>query len=244
MASAASSRTVMIASGATGVRARFAEALQRAGHRTLEAGRTGDLLVSVDTDRLGVDLVLLDLGLAGGDRVSLVRRLGDRAVSLPTIIFSGSIVGADEVRELAAIGVSGYVNEHLDAEQILPSLGPHLFPERFDRRGSRRVVLAIPVSYRFDDTIAGALTLNISKGGLAISTMTPLAISTEARARFRLPGSEGEIGATSRVVWSDRRVGMGLQFEQVDAGDQTVIDDYVDRQHRGDPDGARRGSQS
>ena len=234
IAAAASSRTVLIASAATGVRDRFAEALLAAGHRTLTAARTSDLLASVDTTR--PDLLLLDLGLGGSDGVSLVRRIRDHAGSLPVIVFSGSITSADDVRRLAPLGVTGYVNEHLDAQQILPSLAPHLFPDSFNRRSSARVVLAIPVSYRFDNTIGGAVTLNISKGGLAIRTMSPLAVSTEVRARFRLPGADREIGADSRVVWSDRRVGMGLQFEQVDAGDQTAVDEYVDRHDQADPD--------
>ena len=234
--SAASSRTVLIASAATSVRDRFVEALRQAGHRPLEAAQTSDLLGSVDTDRPGVDLLVLDLGLADGDGVRLVRRVRDRAGTLPIVVLSGSITSADEVRGLAALGVIGYVNEHIDAEQILPALAPHLFPDSFDRRSSRRVVLAIPVSYRFDNTIASALTLNIGKGGLALRTMSTLAVSTEVRARFRLPGSDREIGADSRVVWSDRRVGMGLQFERVDAGDQTAVDEYVDRCDQDDPD--------
>ena len=236
IAAAASSRTVLIASAATGVRDRFAEALRQAGHRTLTAARTSDLLGSVDTARPGADLLLLDLGLGGGDGVPLVRRIRDHGGSLPIIVFSGSITNADEVRGLAALGVIGYVNEHLDAEQILPSLAPHLFPDSFNRRSIARVVLAIPVSYRFDNTIGSAVTLNISKGGLAIRTMSPLAVSTELRVRFQLPGADREISANSRVVWSDRRVGMGLQFEQVDAGDQTAVDEYVDRHDQAVPD--------
>jgi uncharacterized protein (TIGR02266 family) len=236
---AASSRTVLISSSATAVRDRFAEALLQAGHRTLTAARTAELLGSVDTARPCVDLLLLDLGLASDDSVSLVRQIRDRAGSLPIIVFSGSIAGADEVRELAALGVTGYVNEHIDPQQILPSLAPHLFPDRFNRRSSERVVLEIPVSYRFDNSIGGALTLNISKGGLAIRTMSPLAVSTEVHARFRLPDVDREFGADARVVWSDRRVGMGLQFVQVDAGDQTAVDEYVNRQEQGDPDAPR-----
>ncbi len=100
-------------------------------------------------------------------------------------------------------------------------------------------MLAIPVSYRFDNTIGSAVTLNISKGGLAIRTMSPLAVSTEVRVRFQLPGADREISASSRVVWSDRRVGMGLQFEQVDAGDQTAVDEYVDRYDQAAPDASR-----
>ena len=236
IAAAAGYRTVLIASAATGVRDRFAEALLQAGHRPLTAARTSDLLGSVDTARPGVDLLLLDLGLGGGDGVSLIRHIRDHAGSLPIIVFSGSVIGADEVRGLAALGVTGYVNEHVDGQQILSSLAPHLFPDSFNRRSSARVVLAIPVSYRFDNTIGGALTLNISKGGLAIHTMSPLAISTAVRAHFQLPGADREISAGSRVVWSDRRVGMGLQFEQVDAGDQTAVDEYVDRHDQAGPD--------
>jgi hypothetical protein len=61
------------------------------------------------------------------------------------------------------------VNEYSAVQHILPSLAPHLFPDNFNRRGSPRVVLGIPVAYRFGNTIAAALTLNLSKGGLAIA---------------------------------------------------------------------------
>ena len=233
-ASAASSRTVLVASAATGIRDRFVEALRQAGHRPIEAARTSELIGSVDTERPGVDLLLLDLGLAAGNGVSLVRRVRDHAGTLPIIVLSGSIASADDVRGLATLGVTDYVNEHLDTEQILPSLAPHLFPNSFNRRSSPRVVLGIPVSCRFDNALAGALTLNIGQGGLAIRTVSPLDVATEVRARFRLPGSDREIDADSRVVWSDRRMGMGLQFEQVGAGDQTAVDDYVDRHAQGD----------
>ena len=144
-------------------------------------------------------------------------------------MFSGTIATAEEVRELAALGVAGYVNEYSAVQHILPSLAPHLFPDNFNRRGSPRVVLGIPVAYRFDNTIAAALTLNLSKGGLAIRTMSPLPQSSKVRARFRLPGSKRDIEGESRVAWSDRRVGMGLQFEKVEPADQAAIDEFVDQ---------------
>ena len=37
------------------------------------------------------------------------------------------------------------------------TIAPHLFPDNFNRRGSPRVVLGIPVAYRFGNTIAAAL---------------------------------------------------------------------------------------
>ena len=85
-------------------------------------------------------------------------------------MFSGSVTSVDEVRELAALGVAGYLNEYIAVEHILPSMAPHLFPDTFNRRDNPRVVMGIPVSYRVGKTIAAALALNLSGGGVAIRT--------------------------------------------------------------------------
>jgi uncharacterized protein (TIGR02266 family) len=160
------------------------------------------------------------------DLVRSIRKLDDGR--LPILIFSGTITSAEEVRELAALGVAGYVNEYSAVQHILPSLAPHLFPDNFNRRGSPRVVLGIPIAYRFGNTIAAALTLNLSRGGIAIRTTSPLENGAKVRLRFRLPGSKRDIDAEGRVSWSDRRHGMGLQFEKVEPQDQTAIDEFVD----------------
>jgi uncharacterized protein (TIGR02266 family) len=147
---------------------------------------------------------------------------------LPILVFSGTIASAEEVRELASLGVVGYVNEYSAVQHILPSLAPHLFPDSFNRRTSPRVVLGIPVAYRFGNTIATALTLNISRGGIAIRTTNPLEPGSKARVRFRLPAGRREVDVDAQVAWSDRRVGMGLGFETVDPTDQAAIDEFVE----------------
>ena len=43
-----------------------------------------------------------------------------------------------------------------------------------------------------------------------------------------MPGSKREVDAEGRVAWSDRRVGMGIQFENVDPPNQLIIDNFVD----------------
>jgi uncharacterized protein (TIGR02266 family) len=133
------------------------------------------------------------------------------------------------VRALLSRHVAGYVNEHAATPQILPALAPHLFPDNFNRRASPRVILGIPVSYRSGQTIAGALTLNIGKGGLAIRTMTPLPPDTSVHLKFRLPGTGQDIEGEGRVAWSDRKVGMGIQFERIDPADQAEIEAFVDK---------------
>ena len=224
-----SSKTVLVADDTAFVRDRFSGALETAGHRAVAVKSAAELLAKVRTDIAGIDLIVLDLRLPqtpGVDLVRAIRKLDDG--KLPILVFSGTIASADEVRDLAALGVAGYVNEYSAVQHILPSLAPHLFPDNFNRRSSPRVILGIPIQYRFGNTIAAALTLNLSRGGIAIRTTSPLESGSKIKVRFRMPGSKRDIDAEGRVAWSDRRVGMGIQFERVDPGHQSIIDNFVD----------------
>jgi uncharacterized protein (TIGR02266 family) len=229
MASAAvTAKTVLIADDTAFVRDRFLAALENAGHKAVAIDNASDLLARIKNGLGEVDLVVLDLRLPNAGGVDLVRHIRRMDAGLPILVFSGTIAGADEVRELSTLGVAGYLNEYSAVQHILPAIAPHLFPDNFNRRASPRVTLGIPVQYRFGNTIAAALTLNLSRGGIAIRTTSPLEEGAKIRVRFRLPGSKQDVDATGTVAWSDRRVGMGLSFERVDPEGQALIDQYVD----------------
>jgi uncharacterized protein (TIGR02266 family) len=222
-------KTVVIADDTGFVRDRFKAALEEAGHRPIVVRSAVELLARVRADLDRIDLIALDLRLPnapGVDLVRAVRKIDEGRLRI--LVFSGTIASAEEVRELAALGIVGYMNEYTAVQHIMPSLAPHLFPDSFNRRGSPRVVLGIPVAYRFGNTIATALTLNLGRGGIAIRTTSPLEPGASAKIRFRLPAGPREIEVEARVSWADRRVGMGLQFERVDAADQAAIDGFVD----------------
>jgi uncharacterized protein (TIGR02266 family) len=88
-------------------------------------------------------------------------------------------------------------------------------------------VLGVPITYRVGNAISTSLTLNVSHGGVTIRTTNPLDVASVVRLRFRVPGGKKEIDAEARVAWSDRRVGMGLQFTSIDPSGQAAIDSYV-----------------
>lgn len=225
---AGTTKTVLVADDTAFVRDRFKAALEQAGHRVVLAANTRDLLTCLD-DLDAVDLLLLDLRLSGATGTTLVhdvRKLDDGR--LPILVFSGTIASADDVRALAKLGVAGYINEYSTAQHIVPAVSPHLFPDNFNRRSGPRVTVGIPVQYRFGNTVAAAVTLNVSHGGVAIRTTSPLDAGTRLRVRFKLPGAETDTEANGRVVWSHRRLGMGIQFEAVDGSHQAQIDSFVD----------------
>ena len=221
-----SAKRILIAHRSASVRDRFAVALADARHEFVMA----DSEASTQSAIAGsgpIHLALLDLGLSEHP-ADLVRRVrGDAATPRPVVVFAGSVASAAEVPALAPFNVS-YISEHAGTPLILPALAPHLFPDSFNRRASERRAVGVPITYRSGDTIAGAVTLDIGKGGIAIRTMNPLPKSASLHVRFRLPGSGAEIEATGRVAWSDRKVGMGGQFEFVSAAHQRAIDAFVD----------------
>lgn len=220
-------KTVLIADDTAFVRDRFRTALEGAGHRAITVQTAHELVATMRDQPQRIDLVVLDLRLPQGRGLDLLRTL--RKVTPqqpPVVVFSGTIANADEVRELASFGVAGYVNEYSGVSHIMPALAPHLFPEHYNRRSSPRVVLGVPITYRVGNAISTSLTLNVSHGGLAIRTTSPLDVASVVRVRFRLPGKR-EVDAEARVAWSDRRVGMGLQFTAIDAAAQAAIDEYV-----------------
>ena len=224
----AAAKAILVADDTAFVRDRFKTALEAAGHRTATAGNSAELVAQVRADAPGIDLLVLDLRLPQGRGVELVRSL--RRIDqfrAPVVIFSGTIASAEEVRELATLGVAGYVNEYTAAQHIVPSLSPHLFPDQNNRRSSPRAVVAVSVSYRYGNTIAAAVTLNVSRGGVAVRTTSVLDAGTTVRVRFRLPGARKDVDAEARVAWTEHRVGMGLEFTRIDAEDQATISEFV-----------------
>src|SRR5438046_10751467 len=137
-------KTVVVADDTAFVRDRFRTAIENAGHKAIVVKSAAELLARVRADLDRIDLIVVDLRLPHAPGVDLVRSIRKLdAGRLPVLLFSGTIANADEVRELAALGVAGYINEYSAVQHILPSLAPHLIPDNLNRRGGPRVVLGI-----------------------------------------------------------------------------------------------------
>ena len=228
-ASSPTRKTVAVVSETPNLRERFKAALDAAGHRAMIMKSVAQLLATVRADYDDLHLIVLDLRMphaSGTDLVQRIRKLDQG--KLPILVFSGGVQSVDEVRELAALGVAGYLNEYTTSEHILPSIAPHLFPGNFPKREHPRVVMGIPVSYRIGKTITAALAMDLSAGGMAIRTKNPPVRGTVLKVKFALPGSRRELETEAVVCWSVQKAGMGMQFTKVKPSDQNVIDGFVE----------------
>ena len=214
-------KTILIAHRDATVRDRFAAALADARHTFVTAATAESATEAAQDAARPISLAVVDIGLTD-DGLTWIRGLrGD--LKWPVLVFAGTVRSVADARALLAIPVAGYINEHAPSPQILPALAPYLFPASFDRRLNLRVPLGVPVSYKSGQTIATAVTLNLGRGGLAVRTLSPLSPGVPVELKFRLPG-KSEIEVRGRVVWSDRKVGMGVRFERVSPADQRAID--------------------
>jgi len=222
-------KTILVAHHSLAVRDRFAAALADAKQDYLLAGAEPAVRAALSNTRTPVSLALVDLGLSGDrDAASFVQDIrGAGPRPFPVVVFAGSVSSAEQIGMLAAAGVAGYVNEHADAPQILPALAPHLFPDNFNRRASPRATVAVPISFRAGQTIAASHTRDIGRGGVGIQTMDPLSAGTPLQITVKLPGTTATISAFGHVIWADRRLGMGVQFEKLTSEAQGHLDSYI-----------------
>ena len=220
-------KTVLIADDTAFVRDRFKAAIEAAGHHALVVSDASNLMGVVRAGDVRFDLIVLDLQLPHGRGVDMLRTIQMSKVAAPVVVFSGTISNAADVRELGTLGVAGYINEYTSAQNIVPALAPHLFPDHYRRRSSPRVALGVPVAYRFGNTIATATMVNVSQGGLAIRTTNVLEIGTAIKVRFRLPATKHEVDGDGVIAWAEARIGMGVTFTKVSAEGQAVIDTFV-----------------
>src|SRR4051812_20968560 len=102
-------KTVVVADDTAFVRERFKSAIDGGGHRAITVATAAELLTVLRSDT-GCDLIVVDLRLPQGRGIELVRAIRKIAERPPIIVFSGTIASTDEVRDLAALGVAGYIN--------------------------------------------------------------------------------------------------------------------------------------
>ena len=224
-------KTVVIADDTAFVRDRFRAALENAGHKAIDGqergGAAGARPRRSRADRSDRARPAAAARARASSWSASIRKLDDGR--LPILIFSGTIASADEVRELAALGVAGYVNEYSAVQHILPSLAPHLFPDNFNRRSSPRVVLGIPdpVPVRQHDR-GGADAQPEPRRHRDPHDEPARRRVARSRSGSACPDPSATSTPRASVAWSDRRVGMGIQFETVDPANQTMIDNFVD----------------
>jgi uncharacterized protein (TIGR02266 family) len=96
--------------------------------------------------------------------------------------------------------------------------------EKEEKRAHKRFLRTLEVKYSTVKGLISDWTMNISKGGMFISTRDPLPEGTNLILKLKVPNSNEEIVLEGEVVWRVKPEesrgtlipGMGLRFKNID----------------------------
>jgi Tfp pilus assembly protein PilZ len=98
--------------------------------------------------------------------------------------------------------------------------------------------LTIGAVYKKGDCVGQGYVLNLSRGGMFLSTKEDFPMGEEFRLRFFLPFQLGQVDALVVVRWRTQdadnpppqlREGLGCEFVQIDPEMADKIDEFIDR---------------
>ncbi|MFZ0300857.1 MAG: PilZ domain-containing protein [Candidatus Sulfotelmatobacter sp.] len=98
-----------------------------------------------------------------------------------------------------------------------------------ERRRYFRCPLAVPVLVRArqpEEEFLGQ-TVNISEGGIAISTRTMPDPALSTAVRFSLPGRSSQLFSETRVRWSGQQGLVGLEFQSLAAPQKSELQEWL-----------------
>lgn len=105
-----------------------------------------------------------------------------------------------------------------------------------ERRTSERLPVQLRVDYQSAESFISEYTMNISRGGMFISTRTPLNIGTTIELIFRIPNREVPFKILGEVAWItpyDRKSnlipGMGIRFKEMKEEDKKAFDNFIEK---------------
>ena len=110
-----------------------------------------------------------------------------------------------------------------------------------ERRRYFRCPLAVPIFVRAHQPEEEFLcqTINISEGGVAISTRTMPDPALATAVRFSLPGRSSQLFSETRVRWSGQEGLVGLEFLSLAAAQKSELAGMAGPQTRGNSSGKR-----
>src|ERR1039458_6342101 len=176
-------------------------------------------------NRRKFDAVIVDLQLGGQSGLILDEvRLSPSNRTAVTFAISGSdteATGAFRKR-------SGFVFERpLSTQSIRRILKPAYGLILTERRRYFRYPVAIPVTIlRQSMPEVRCYSVNISEGGMAVSTFVPLSPGEEVQVRFALPGHEVTFLAESRICWL-KTGHLGIRFVSLSQEHESELQDWL-----------------
>lgn len=105
-----------------------------------------------------------------------------------------------------------------------------------DDRNHHRIPIQLLVDFQSDGNYLFDFCEDLGTGGLFIQTQAPLPEGSKIDLTFTLPDSKKTISTSGKVIWvqessaeTNKKAGMGVQFDKFDTGERKELQDFIIR---------------
>jgi CheY-like chemotaxis protein len=202
----------------------FSHALQQLS-LSPDVCQTGPAAIAL-LKRRKFDAVIVDLQLAEQSALILdeVRLSPSNRTAVTFAISSNDGEATAAVRK----GSSFVFERPLSKESIRRILKPAFGLILRERRRYFRCPLSIPVSIRRKTMPLVCDTVNISEGGMALSTSVPLSAGEDVQVQFTLPDHKAPFLAESKICWL-KTGRLGVRFVSFSQGHKSELQGWLSR---------------
>jgi len=175
------------------------------------------------------EAVVVDLQL-GEETRTILERTRLSPSNRTTVTFA--VVGNQGETEAAFAAGSNFVLDRpLSATSIGRTLKAAYGLIIRERRRYFRCPVTIPATIRGEGTEGQVQceSVNISEGGMALTTSIPLRPGAQVGVQFTLPGRATELFAESEICWYDEKGRAGLQFLSLAPHQKSGLQDWLSR---------------
>jgi DNA-binding response OmpR family regulator len=173
------------------------------------------------------DALFLDCDDLYGSKALLpwIRKTRTNKNSVLVAIVNGDTTPPDAID----LGATSTLQKPIAAQGLKDALKSSC--EAFRQRRHRRISVQIPVYVSFGDTVDRlATTLNVSEGGMALRSESPIDADEPVRLKFQLPGSSHTVLLRGEIAWSDPQGFAGVRFVSIMGAGSDVLRSWLQAQ--------------
>ena len=207
----------------------FAGWLERGGCKVFTAPNGAEALKVLEAHR--VDALISDLQMPVVDGVTLVRRIYERGLTIPSILFVSGIADVD-VREIHALGVETLLTKPLRREDMLSALKRSLLEREEMWLTSTPGPAARNISIYAGSlgTTARTEAFELGRGGCAFLCPQPVAAGETIELTLRVTSENVTVRAQCEVRWYCAADGWaGVEFRYMEPASRVWVIDRIKR---------------
>jgi CheY-like chemotaxis protein len=222
-----SEATVLVVDDEPELREIFAAWLGRSAASVLTAANGADALAILTSRK--VDALVSDIRMPVMDGITLVRRVFDVGLTIPTMIFVSGFGDVDR-REMHALGVEALLEKPLNRADLIGALERGL-TEREEMwlrpvSGPANQTVSIDIA-SLEDAIATQAFL-FGRGGCCFPCDQPLAEDETINLHLRFAQQDLILRARGQVCWYSAAAGRaGMVFQYLDPADHGWVTSYM-----------------